>query len=322
MPQRSIRYALGRLSVISHDKLDTAKLDRLMQASSPADAYRALAEMGWAEGEDYEKAAQEQVQAAYTLIRGLSTKPALTDAFQMRYDVNNLKMLLKSRCLSQSAPALSPCGVFSVEALRHAVAEHQYRALPKALCDALDALEKRLAMNVNPLDIDVTLDRAYFALVFDTLPKDASSARAYFQTRVDFANALAAFRALGMGKDAAFVKAFLIEGGTIRPHKWLDAYEKPEKLPALLKGYGVKAYRAAIAAYESKDRLPALERAADDLQLACFIPYKNSMDSDERLVGYLLMREREAAAVRLIMAGKVNGFAEETVRERLRELYG
>ena len=42
---------------------------------------------------------------------------------------------------------------------------------------------------------------------------------------------------------------------------------------------------------------------------------------EERLIGHLLMREREAAAVQLILSGKENGFAEETIRE-LRALYG
>ena len=34
------------------------------------------------------------------------------------------------------------------------------------------------------------------------------------------------------------------------------------------------------------------------------------------------LREREAAAVRLILAGKTAGFAPERIRERLRDLYG
>ena len=40
------------------------------------------------------------------------------------------------------------------------------------------------------------------------------------------------------------------------------------------------------------------------------------------VVGYLLAVEREAGAVRLVMAGKQNGFDMEAIRERLRDLYG
>ena len=40
------------------------------------------------------------------------------------------------------------------------------------------------------------------------------------------------------------------------------------------------------------------------------------------IVGYLLAVEREASAVRLVMAGKQNGFDMDAIRERLRDLYG
>ena len=60
----------------------------------------------------------------------------------------------------------------------------------------------------------------------------------------------------------------------------------------------------------------------DDHLLSIYPAYKRDMDKVERIIGYLLMREREAAAVRLIMAGKVNGFSNEVIRERLRDLYG
>ena len=44
--------------------------------------------------------------------------------------------------------------------------------------------------------------------------------------------------------------------------------------------------------------------------------------SIEVLIGRLLAHEREAAAVRLIMAGKLNDFPVAMIRERLREVYG
>ena len=81
-------------------------------------------------------------------------------------------------------------------------------------------------------------------------------------------------------------------------------------------------YAAAVAAYISPDKLAALEREADDGLLALYKPFRHAVDKDERLISYLLMREREAAAIRLIMAGKENGFDRDTMLERLRELYG
>ncbi len=322
MPQGSIYYALGRLSVIRKNALDQQKLERLLQAQTAEEARKTLAEIGWAESDDYDKMAAEHVRRACALARELTTDEKLLDCFLYRYDVNNLKMLIKARSLEIGAGDMSPCGTYPVDTLSHAVAEHKYDKLHPVLKDALDALEKRLAVKIDPLDIDVTLDKALYRLIFQTLPKGSDSAKRYFRARVDILNLVMALRALHMGRNAAFLKALLIEGGTVPTNQWLKAYEKPEKLPLLVNSYGTKIYHAAIAAQMDAGKLSQLEKLMDDYLLSVYTAYKRDMDKVERIIGYLLLREREAAAVRLIMAGKVNGFANDVIRERLRELYG
>jgi len=60
----------------------------------------------------------------------------------------------------------------------------------------------------------------------------------------------------------------------------------------------------------------------DDALLALFVPFHYEPLSLEPVIGYLLAREREASAVRLILAGKAGGFPPEAIRERMRALYG
>ena len=322
MPQDSIYYAIGRLSVLQKNRLDPAKLERLLQAPTVQDARRTLSEIGFGDGGNYEQMADSHVENACALARRLATDEAVVNCYLLRYDVNNLKMLLKARCLGIEAEALSACGVYPVDTLRHAVAEHHYAALPDTLKKPLDELEKRLALNVDPLDIDATLDKALYSTVFALLPGKERTARQYFIARVDLLNLIMALRALHMGKNEAFLQGLLLLGGSVPVQKWLKAMKTPEKLPQLLHGYGVKVYQAAIAAQMDPKKIPALERAMDDHLLGVYTPYRREMDRPQRIIGYLLMREREAAAVRLILAGKTAGFAPERIRERLRDLYG
>ncbi len=322
LPQESIYYALGRLSVLQKNALDQQKIERLLQAQTAEDAQRTLQELGWTESEDYEKMAADHVREACRLARELTTDERLLDCFLLRHDVSNLKMLIKARCLGVDAGALSQCGVFSTDMLAHAVADRRYDKLYPILRLALLALEKRLAVKVDPLDIDITLDKALYRQIFSRLPKHADSARRYFMARVDVLNLVMALRAVHMGKDAAFFQSLLIPGGTIAESRWLKAYEFPEKLPQLVNGYGLKLYHAAITAQLDASKLSNLEKLMDDHLLSIFTAYKRDLDRIERIIGYVLMREREAAAVRLIMAGKINEFPQEAIRERLRELYG
>ena len=73
---------------------------------------------------------------------------------------------------------------------------------------------------------------------------------------------------------------------------------------------------------KNASRLPALEKAADDYLISLFRPQRYDPYAIEVLIGWLLAHEREAGAVRLILAGKLNGFDEGLIRERLREAYG
>jgi V/A-type H+-transporting ATPase subunit C len=315
---------VGRISVRRRDRLDAAKLDRLLAVETPQEAVRALQEIGWAAAEqsaDYEQAAGEHMRRACAFVREVSPQSRVTDCFLLRHDVQNLKLLLKARCLGQDADFLSTCGTLPVDVLRHAVAEAGYTRLPEGLREPLADLERRLAVREDPLDIDVTLDKALYALAFDALRGAGSRvALAYFAARVDLVNALMLLRVRAMGRGAAFLAAMLISGGNIPEAALLERFDRPEELPRLLSPYGPRV--AAVAKAAVQGALPGLEKAMDDYLLSLFAPYRARADAIEALVGYLLVQEREASAVRLILAGKLNGFTGEAIRERLRDLYG
>ena len=68
------------------------------------------------------------------------------------------------------------------------------------------------------------------------------------------------------------------------------------------------------------DAGPVLEKAMDDALLEMYRPFRFQI-CPERAAAYFLAVQRETAAVRLILAGKQNGFDAENIRERLRDLY-
>ncbi len=322
MPQQSNAYAVGRVSVLLRERLDAAGRERLLSASSLQDALRALQDMGFSDqAEDYEHAASVHVRKAYAFVRQVSPDPRITDCFLIRFDIHNLKMLLKARCLSQMAQHLSSSGLYPIEQLRHAVEERRYAFLPQAIRQAMEVLESRLAVHEDPLDIDVSLDKAMFQWIADSMLKIAEPCvKAYFAAKADIQCAIMLLRVMRMGKGSAYFRQFLLPGGTIGEEEWIDAFEQPQRLPTLLSRYGVKVVAAVRSAVEGSS-LPAVEKAMDDYLLNLYTNDRKNPESIEPLIAYLLLREREAAAIRLILAGKANGFTPEAVRERLREMY-
>lgn len=324
MPQHSVYFAAGRISMLRRSALDAGRLERLLTTSSYEEAKRTLSEIGWtgAEEKDHEQLAAEHVSAAAAILRELSTDERVTDCFLLRYDFANLKMLLKARCLGISAAGLSGCGTIPVDKLSRAVADRAYGELPSPIRESMEALEREMVLSVDPLAIDVKLDRCMFSMIFGLLKGTrCETALAYFRMRADILNAVALLRIRRMGREEDLFRSVLLQGGTITDEAWEKAFAAPETLPDLLTPYGTKVAEAARNAAADAAKLPALEKAMDNALIALFAPFKYDSMRIETLLGYLLGAEREAAAVRLIMAGKAGGFSNDAVRERLRDLY-
>lgn len=325
MPQTSIAYAVGRVRAAARKPLGETQLERLLSAATYDDALRLLGEMGWPEsrGGDVEQVSVRMLEQACEKLRAISPESELTDSFLLRHDGQNLKALLKARILGVKPEGLSNCGTIPLDVLRHAVTEHNYKKLPPALEEAMNALEKKVALEVDPTRIDVLIDQAVYGLAAERVKGSKSqAAKAFFEGRADLKNAVSFLRMQAMQEKESRFMGFLLPGGAISPKAWQDILKKPETLGKAFAHYG-KAIKGAVEKAQADTRqIPALEKAADDYLLKLFRPSRNEPFSIEVLLGWLLAHEREAGAVRLIMAGKLNGFSREQITERLREAYG
>ncbi len=322
MPQKSIFYAAGRLSVIEANGLNRQKVERLLDAKGADEVRQILMEYGWPNGGSDEENALEHVEKAAKLVLELATDVDLVNVFLFKNDVTNIKILVKALSLGAEPAILSHSGTIDPDILKDKLSNRDYSILPDEIKRALNEIDKELLSAVyDPMQTDVLLDKAYFNYALRRLPKKEHTAISYFVQKADTSNYAMAVRSMHAGKPFAFLKNMLLPGGRVTERQWEKAYEKPESLPILLNRYGAKLYNAAIAAYIDQKKLTAFEKQADDSLLELFLPYSKQIDKNERLIGHLLMRSREAAAVRLILAGKENGFSREAILERLRELY-
>ncbi len=117
-------------------------------------------------------------------------------------------------------------------------------------------------------------------------------------------------------------EALLPQGGV--PHSRLIAALEmaPEALiKAVSTGPVMRGIQAGLEDYFRTESMAALERRADDYLLDLAKGGKRETLGIGPLIGYLLAREQEAKAVRLVMVAKLNGLDEHVVKERMRELY-
>ncbi len=326
MPQTSLPYASGRVGVLRRSALKRSQLDRLLSAQDKTEADRTLSDIGFTspDGGDFQAATEQRVLIACELIRSITPEPLVTDCYLLRYDIHNLKILFKSRHLAQKPQFLSACGTLNVDKLRHYVAEHTYASLPAELKAAMERLEKQSATHFDPMFVDTILDQAMYRQIFLNLSQSrrGEDTKKYFSTKADLQNLVMLLRLRAMGREPGDFLPLALPGGRIKPQTFLNAYAESERLARQVRRYGDKVYQAALAATADAAKLPFLEKTADDYLYGFIKAKQYDTDSIEYIIAYLLQKQRESTDVRLVMTGKLNGFAPEAVGERMRELDG
>ena len=69
-------------------------------------------------------------------------------------------------------------------------------------------LEKRIAVEFNPLLVDAELDKAMYRQIFKNLEgKESTPTYRYFQAKADVLNFIMLLRVRAMGQDAAFLRS-------------------------------------------------------------------------------------------------------------------
>ena len=314
-----------RIRVLENSLLTRSRMERMLDARSDAEALKVLAECGYTLSEDADESELNRVLAqrreqVFADLDGQSPNPALVDAFRLKYDYHNAKVLLKAAAMGAEAERLLvDAGTVSAQALQSAVRQQEYGALPEALAEAIQQAGDTLGATQDPQRCDFILDRAYWAQL-SSLAKESESAMlaGYVARMIDCANLKAAVRSLRLGKPADFMRGVLVPGGNYAPESLLQA-AYAGTLDTACSAMGQAAQLAPQAA--RGNQVTAFEKACDDYLTGYLQGAKLTPFGDSVIIAYLAAREAEFTAVRVIMAGRFAGLESDTIRESLRESY-
>ena len=322
MPQNSLPYAVAKINAISTKMLGQAAMERLASSDGMEETLRLLSDAGFPADsrKQAEEAAEDSVKTACAVIRSLTPMPQVTDCFLYRYDALNLKTLLKARSLGLRDVSLSQCGTVDAEAMRHAVAGANYKALPEFLKAAAEEADRSNAEAFDPLRTDSLIDRAVYARIQAALKKEkCPEVKEYFAAEADLINLLIALRAHAIGWGREMCEKLYVPGGRLSVSTLNACAEDPALCRKAAKGQ--KWEKDIPALYRDPISLSQVEKEADDYKLRLLKAHRHDAASILPLIGYLIARERESMAIRLILTAKSAGVSREALTERLREAY-
>ncbi len=334
MAQPSNTYSVARIHALETNLMDRMKFERMVEAASAGDALKILGESGdygavlselkgpW----EYEKVLKAEMKSLKELLEKISPNLAVSNLFFMHHDVNNVKVMLKAKTLNREFPEfLSTFGTVDMDTFNAAFKDDDFAALPAYLQEAIDEVRIGMDEKVDPQKMDVILDRAMYAEILRVAKKEKEpTILAYYIREIDWINIMSFFRTHKAGFSSQYFSGVFIPGGSIGERAFWKGID--ENMDLLLDTLSGTEYRdlfvEGLALYRDGSNLSILEKNVQNTMLSEIKRLsKNNYAGIEPVLGYLLAKEYEAKAVRVIMVGKLNGLAKEVIKERLRECY-
>ncbi|MEA4849354.1 MAG: V-type ATP synthase subunit C [Clostridiaceae bacterium] len=332
MSENKYLYSVTRIRALETKLLDKAKIERMIEARNADEIIKILYETEYASSisemksiEDYESVLSKELSNTYKLLSEISPVPELTNLFQLRYDVHNLKTLLKSSYLDEeNDELLSEIGTMPIQQLKGMVKDKNFSDLDPIMRECIEEVVGEFTVNPDPQLIDVALDKGLYKLMYKTARDNKSSFLTdYISTQIDLINIKSLVRVKSMGYGREFLKKVILENGKLDYAFFGNIFD--ESLETLIdrlafKDYG-KVVEEGISNYIKTKSLTKFEKLSDDFIFELAKKGKYVAFGIEPLIGYLMAKENETKIIRMIMVGKINEIPNELIRERLRDVY-
>lgn len=324
-------YAVGRIRAMETRLIDRSKLNRMIEAPSPDEVLKILAETDYATAvaglesyHDFESVLSEEISRTFKELQNMSPRPEIIEILMLRFDVHNLKVLFKAKYLEIKAELLLSSGTLPLPKLQEAVAALDFREFPPRLRPVAEQIAGEFEINRDSQLIDLILDRFLFTeLIYASREVRSVFLEEFFQKQIDLTNIKTFIRVQRIGRDREFLKKVLLPHGRLAPELFTGLLG--DSLDTLVRELAMSAYgplvEEGVREWLDHKSLARLEKLADDFITAFLQRGKQTPFGLEALIGYLWAKEIEIKNIRLIMVGKINKLPNEAIRERIRHVY-
>ncbi len=314
-------YAVARIRSKELELLDKSSFDQLLACKSHEDCLRFLEDRGWGKGngETAEQMLKAEREKTWELIHELVKDISVFDTFLYGNDYHNLKAAIKEVYVNQEIPGIYILsGTVKPDIIKRAVKEHDFSNLPEhmRLC-AEEAYQVQMHTGDSQL-CDIIIDKAALETIYEKANASGNGLLSeYAELKVAVSDINIAIRSFKTGKSREFMDRAVAGCKSLDRKELIDAaLEGEEAIYAYLER---TVYSDAVQAIE--ESASAFERWCDNLIIRHIRPQKYNSFGLSPLAAYILARENEIKSVRILLSGKLNELPENSIRERLREMY-
>lgn len=315
-------YAVARIRALEVSLLDKAAIEQLLACGTYEQCLQFLSEKGWGDaGSEADGAAllKKEEEKTWKVITEVAPDMGVFDVLSYPKLYHNLKAAVKEVCteIDNENIFYEDCKIPGKEMLQ-LVKNKEFDKLPGNMPQAAREAYDTLLHTKDGQLCDVIVDRAALDAIYEAGQKSGDGIiRQYADSTVAIADIKIAVRAAKTLKSAEFMRRSMAECGSINREQLIKA--ALSGMDAIQDYLAGTSYAGGVEALE--ESASAFERWCDNRMIETMRSQKYETFSVGPLVAYLVARENEIKTVRIILTGKQNDFPEESIRERVREMY-
>ena len=314
-------YAVARIRALEVSLFSNSTIDQLIACQNYEQCIQFLEEKGWGDTEtsgNAEAMLTREEEKIWEVVKELSIGMEHFDVLTYPKLFHNLKAAIKEVCTEEKNRHIFYEDVIPGSAMMEIIKEKDFGKLPANMQHAAEEAYESLLHTRDGQLCDVIIDKAALEAIY-AAGKEAKAdiIRDYAESTVGVADIKIAVRSQKTAKSIDFMKRAMAECDSIN----VDQLSK-----AALAGMdAIREYLLGTAYAQGAEALAdspsAFERWCDNRIIQTISPQKYNAFTIGPVIAYVIARQNEIKTVRIILSGKLNDLPDDSIRERVREMY-
>lgn len=315
-------YEVARIRSKELALLSNNDINSLLSQPDYESCLNFLTDKGWGNGTENQSGTdllKSETDKTWETIRELVKNDKTFDVFFIENDFQNLKASIKSvvRDIEPSSMLISKSKTDPM-IIYNAIKNREHEKLPEYLQGPGKEAVKTLLQTSDGQLCDIIIDKACLGYVYKLGQEETEEIiKVYTELLVASSNIKMAVRSFNINKSLNFIKRSLVECESINTELLATAATK--SLEEIYNYLEKTVYKNAIESL--KISLPKFELWCDNFLINKIKEEKYNCFTAGPLVAYIIARENEIKAARIILSGKLNLLEEDIIKERLRDMY-
>ncbi len=322
MSKTQYTYAVARIRALEVSLFSASTIEQLIACKDLESCLRFLQDKGWGGNDvpmDADAILTREREKIWETIGEMHVDMEVFNVLSYTNWFHNLKAAVKEVCTGKSGANIFYEGTpISKEEMLRIIREKDFKALPENMQEAAEEAVETLLHSGDGQLCDIIIDRATMEAIKEAGRKSQDDIiRDYAESTVAVANIKIAVRSSKTEKSLEFMKRAMAPCDSLNVDGLARAaLAGTDSIIEYLSGNGY--LEGALALKESPS---AFERWCDNRIIQTIKPQKTNPFSVGPLVAYVIARENEIKTVRIILTCKQNGLSDDSIRERVREMY-